>query len=300
MTQDQENKLSMYNTTLSTLDKNSSQVTLIPALVAAKSNFATAVQSIRKTNLIQIKTTVGKTLDKKALKIELVDEAYTLAAAVQAYASTINDNDLYQLVHFSRSALLATEDEELPQRCNLILQQATDAQTQLVDFGVTPTTLTELEALITLWDTKSQQPRMAISERVAATQEIPELIQQADKVLKEQVDKLMEQFRASDPTFYDTYKSARKIVNAGHGTSMVNLTGQLVNANTQEPITNATVKDLNTDKQVPTDTNGLFELTKTPTGDTQLFCQAPSYLDQTVNIQVKTGMDPLIIQMLPE
>ena len=300
MTQDQENKLSMYNTTLTTLDKNSSQVALIPALVSAKSKFASAVQAIRKTNLIQLKTTVGKTLDKKALKVQLVDEAYTLAAAVQAYASSINDNDLFQLVHFSRSTLLASEDEELPQRCNLILEQATSVEPQLADFGVTAATLAEVEGLISLWDSKSQQPRMAISERAAATQEIPDLFQQADKVLKEQVDKLMEQFRTSDPTFYDTYKGARKIVNAGHGHSTVNLTGQMVDANTSQPIANATVRDVNTNNEASTDSTGLFELSKTQTGDTQLLCLAIGYLDQTLNVEVKTGMSPLIIQMMPE
>jgi hypothetical protein len=298
MTNRQENKLTMYNVVLKVLDKYGPQVASIVAFALAKGNFALAVQLIRKANLVQEKTTKGKTLDKQAMKEALSDEAYTVATAVQAYAATINDNDLYELVHYSRSTLLGMEDERLPQICQLILTAANDHAAALVDFGVDAVQLAELDASIQNWGNESTEPRMAISERVAATGGLPGLFGAADEILKKQLDKLMEKFRKSDPVFYNTYKSARKIVNAGHGQITATVKGKVVDAATQLGIAGATVEDTDMEVVVVTDANGFFEMKKVSLGETEFTVMAEGFVPVSLTVYVKLDMEPLGVGMV--
>lgn len=287
----------MYNVVLKVLDKNSGQVGSVAAMVTAKSNFANAVQAIRKTNLIQEKTTKGKTQDKQDTKEELCDEAYTVAAAVQAYAATTKNNDLYELVHFSRSTLLGMEDERLPQVCQLILTAANDNAAALVDFGVDAAQLTDLDNSITNWGKESTEPRTAISERVAATGELPMLFVAADELLKKQLDKLMEKFRKSDPGFYNTYKSARKIVNAGHGQLTTTVIGKVLDAATQLGIPGATVEDADLDIVVLTDADGNFEMNKIPLGEAKLTVMAVGFEPASLTVNVTVEVGPLVVTL---
>ncbi len=225
----QENKLSMMEASIEVLDGNSTLVATVPALVAAKSALVAKTIAIRKANLTQQKTTKGKTTDKGTRKYTLADKAYSTAAAVQAYASVTDNNDLYELVNFSRWKLRQTDDEEIQQVCQLIHDQANAVIASLADYGIDAADLLELQGLINDWSTKSQAPRVAISERKAATASIPTLFKQADSILTKQIDKLMENFITSEPEFYATYHNARRIVNAGHGpgSGTIQLTGDI-------------------------------------------------------------------------
>lgn len=216
-----ENKLSMYEAVIEVLDMYSAEVATVPALVVAKSDVVNLTVAIRAANLIQQKTTVGKTTDKGERKLELADTAHWIAGAVQAYASVIGNNDLYMLVNFSRTRLRKADDEEIQQLCQLIHDEANGVMAALGDYGVAATDLAALQLLIDGWNSSSQAPRVAISERVAATRSLPDLFSDADDVVKKRMDKLMEQFRLPNRIFYDTYKAARKIVNSGHGSGTV-------------------------------------------------------------------------------
>lgn len=272
-----ENKLSMYETTIEVMDNNSAQVATIAALVAAKSDLVNKTVAIRAANTVQQKTTKGKTMDKADRKTLLADTAHAIAGSVQAYAAENGNNDLCMLVNFSRTQLLQADDEQIQQLCQLIHDEANAIVLDLADYGVDATKLTDLQGLIDAWHTQSQSPRVAISTRVAATSSLPDLFAAADDILKKRMDKLMDQFYLSDRTFYDTYKAARKIVNAGHGSSggvgsdSVRLTGNVTDSVTLEPIAGATLTLTSTDNPTPitatTDANGMFvmEFSDVPT-----------------------------------
>ena len=235
----QENKLSMMEASIEVLDGHSTQVATVPALVAAKSALVAKTLAIRKDNLTQQKTTKGKTTDKGIRKFALADTAYSTAAAVQAYAAEINNNDLYELVNFSRWNLRQTDDEEIQQVCQLIHNEANGVLASLADYGIDATDLSDLQDLIDDWGSKSQMPRVAISEKKTATASIPTLFKEADAILTKRVDKLMENFITSEPEFYATYHNARRIVNAGHGSggNPIVLTGEI------PPMSTVNVKD---------------------------------------------------------
>jgi len=296
----QENKLSMYNVTISVLDKNNAEVSTLPALATAKGDLVSAVKHLRKVNIEQLKSTIGKTQNKKAKKTQLANKTHVLAAAVQAYAAVIDDSDLYELVNYAESTLAAMEDEVLQQACQLVYDTANDHLANLGDYGVTSAMMTELETLITAWNLESQSPRMAIVERSAATKELPDLFKGVDDILLKRTDKLMEQFEHSAPLFYDTYRNARKIVNAGHGPLTETVTGKMVDAVSMLGIAGGMVEVEALGLVVMTDENGVFELPKVPHVEIVAQFSAAGYVLQDVTIDVKKGMDALEVKMQPE
>jgi len=299
----QENKLSMYEATIEVLDNNSALIAPIAALVAAKSAAVTKTVAIRAANMVQQMTTKGKTMDKADRKDLLADTAYAIAGSVQAYAAENNNNDLYMLVNFSRTTLKKADDEEIQQMCQLIHDQANAIVLDLADYGVDAPKLAALQALIDAWSTQSQAPRVAISERVAATSSLPVLFAETDDILKKRVDKLMEQFYLTEKTFYDTYKAARKIVNAGHGGSSdtpadaIIISGTVSSAATEEPIeaTITLTPNVGGDPiETITDENGVFEMefTDVETGTTlggNLEAAADGFEPSSMPIEVEAG-----------
>lgn len=301
-----ENKLSMYEATIEVMDNNATLVATIPALVTAKSDLVNIIMQIRAANLIQQMTTKGKTMDKADRKELLADTAYAVAGSVQAYAAENNNNDLYMLVNFSRTRLRSADDEEIQQLCQLIHDEANTVVASLLDYGVDGIKLGELQLLIDGWSSQSQAPRVAISERAAATANLPGYFSAADEVLKKRMDKLMEQFYVSERTFYDTYKTARKIVNAGKTgggdnplpTDAVMITGNVKDGDTDMPISGATVQFINPDGTAPlvatTNDNGeyVIEATDVPQGVSvfgTMEVSAPNYGLVSEPIEVMAG-----------
>lgn len=296
----QENKLSMYETVIETLDIFTVQVATIPALATAKSDLVNKTLEIRNLNTIQEMSTKGKTEDKAQRKLNLADQAYAVAASVQAYATVIENNDLYQLVNFTRSTLRTSDDEIIQQRCQLIHDQANAIIVDLADYGVLPATLTTLQGLIDAWSTNSQAPRTAIATRAAATEEIPTEFSEADTILKKRMDKLMANFYVTERNFYDTYFKARKIVDAGHGPSKsTTIKGSVLNDTDHQPIQGASISISDTDLTAITDELGEFIIDKAPIGTQQFVINADGF-DQLIQEEEITSSTPeLIFQLIP-
>jgi hypothetical protein len=294
----QENKLSMYETVEELLDAKNALISTLPGLVIARAALVNRTLQIRQLNIVQLKSTTGKTKDKAARKGLLADTSYSMAAAVQAYAAETENNDLYDLVNFTRTTLRETEDEGLAQVCQLIHDQASAVVANLGDYGVTAVELVNLQGLITAWGTQSQAPRMAIAERKVATQTLPLLYKQADLILKKRMDKLMERFRVSNRDFYDTYHTARKIVDAGHGPKKLAKLGGIVFANPLGlPLAGATVQV--GELVVTTGADGKFVLVKVPFGERTLIINAPEFMELMDTRTVDGNKDGLVFHLDP-
>lgn len=217
MTDRQENKFSMYLATQSVLDSNNAVWVGTPAIVTAAGEFKSAITLIGKARQTQETETKGVTEDKAQAREAAITKAVSVAAATFAYASVTNNNTLKEQVNYSPSELRGSRDTILADRLRVIFSSASVNAAALVDYGVQATDLAELDTLITAYEDVLQSPRTAIGARSTATQELEELFVQADTILKEQLDKLMEIFRFTAENFYKQYKSARVIIDLGKG-----------------------------------------------------------------------------------
>lgn len=74
---------------------------------------------------------------------------------------------------------------------------------------------TALNALRASFLAVKNAPRTAIAGRAGATATLPDLIDQANTLLRDRLDKLVTKFRASQPEFVAGYRSTRVVVDYG-------------------------------------------------------------------------------------
>ena len=113
---------------------------------------------------------------------------------------------------------------------------ATENLASLGNFGVSQAKLTLFKQRLKTYDGLRVMPRQA-QGAAAATRQLEQLLPEADQLLANRMDRLVWQFRESEPEFYEKYQVARTIVNAA--TTGAEPTATIVAAPVSTPITKA-------------------------------------------------------------
>ena len=206
-----ENKLTMYRAVETLLDNNTAKTGPVAALAAAITNFKNLIMEIENAEQERINATAGKTVSKTNAESLLISEAITIAAALKALGSVTNDPELVAIGSATKSSLIGTRDTDLSTQTRRIYESANGNAVALADYGITPAMITSLQTRIADFDAALGTREESVSLRVAAGQELENFFKQADDILMNQTDKMMELFRTSDTQFYNEYKNARVI-----------------------------------------------------------------------------------------
>ena len=81
-------------------------------------------------------------------------------------------------------------------------------------YNVKAAELKALNTAMTEFGEVQSKPRNGRAATASATKELDDLFEQLDKMLNEQLDPLMEQFRFTNAAFYHEYQTARSIVDS--------------------------------------------------------------------------------------
>ena len=211
-----ENKLSMYHAVKGVCNDHQVVWNGMPAFANAFSSFDTKIGEIEAAADIQSGVVTGITKDKQKEEDEMIAMAVKIAGAVFAYASINGKNELKDRVDYSKSAMSKARDSELLSICRNILNVANEHVDFLADFGITAEKLTTFDGEIADFADALSKPREAITRRSEATSRLVELFFEADNILKEQMDPLMEMYKDSNRDFYNQYKAARMIIDLGN------------------------------------------------------------------------------------
>jgi hypothetical protein len=215
MTDVQENKLSMWMSTQNVVNKYSAVWSALGAYVTIFDEFEAKIQAVQDTRLVQEGDITGVAADKVLAKEAAITKGLEVSTAVFAFASVNNDNTLKAKVNYSPSELRRSRDTVLIDRLQVIHNEASAAVAVMVGYGIDGADLTELQGLINTYENLVEEPRAALTNRATATEDLVNLFSEGDKLLKEQLDKLMPQFETTSPKFYKQYFNARKIVDLG-------------------------------------------------------------------------------------
>lgn len=220
-----EAKLNMYHAVANHCNNNTSITSTIPAFHNAVTLFNTKINSLLNAVRSHAQVLSGIASDKLQAKTTLARQAADIAAAVFAYAASINNYTLKEQVNFSVRKIIRTKDELVASLCFNIHSAASTHVAALASYGITPAKLAGFSNTISNYTSMVSLPRNAVSLRVAYKKEIDTLIRQTDQLLKNQLDKLSLQFKTSHPGFYYAYKSNRIIIDpAGSGAQTKNKT----------------------------------------------------------------------------
>ncbi len=215
MTDRQENKRSMYLAVQRVCNRDNSVWSGLTAFAGAFGDFEDTITNIETQRLIQEGRTTGIAENKQKEEDEMIQKTTEVAASVYAYAADNDDNALMQKVNYSPSDLRRSRDTILKDICQLVHDETDKVVTNLADYGIVDTDLTDLQKEIDDFANIIAEPRTATGTRATATSQLVQLIIDGDSTLKDRMDKLVEQFKTSDRRFYRSYKSARIIVDLG-------------------------------------------------------------------------------------
>ena len=212
MTAIQESKLNMFRTVETHIGDNAAIIADSPAFQTAfnkiKANNA-AIQSAAQQRSASL---TGIAADKSNLKQTLAKLAATIAGAVFAYAAAEKNQTLKQEMNISVSKLQRARDEELAPRCQMIHDRAETNLAALTDYGINAAQLKNLQTAINNYSAETMKPRQAVSTRKTTRANLAALFRENDDILKNQLDKLIELYRADHPDFVNTYFQTRIIV----------------------------------------------------------------------------------------
>ena len=214
MTDKQENKLSMAKAVQLVLQNNSTIVSTIVAFATAATDLDNAIDTIDGIVQLQVKQITGKAIDKGSAEQTAIAAALELVGPTKSYARFINDNTLYETVDYSKTSLQRLRDTELVNTLTLIRDTVQGVLANLADYGVTAAMTTALTQAIGTYSALVAAPRAAINIKSAATEALVTEFKKLDPLF-DRLDGLAEIKKNTEADFYNTYKSARIIVDTG-------------------------------------------------------------------------------------
>ena len=157
----------------------------------------------------------GYAMDKGAKKESMVRAGLSVANKVFAFAEDTSATVLREKMDVSYSDLIAPRDAVVAQKCQGIHDEANAVIASLASYGVLPADLTALQGMIDKYELVISAPRTAITVRKGATEQIEQLVREGTTILTNRMDKLMADFKGTNPDFYQEYFDARIVVNTG-------------------------------------------------------------------------------------
>ena len=205
------NFLSMLQTTQSCLETNSNFFKDIPGIVKAAKDLDSIIADVL-TAQRQQASRDGLADAKAVVRQDLAEAAHEIVALTHACAVEIGQEAVAKRTDLSLSAVQAGTEAQFIDRCKGILAAAAELTDESDDFGVTTAKLKNVKDLLAEFETLKPQPRAGAAIGRSATRRIETLLGRASNLLRSRLDRLMVQFKKSQPDFYESYLAGRRIV----------------------------------------------------------------------------------------
>lgn len=283
-----EAKMNMYDAVLAHCNANPLIVNSVPAFQTAVTTFRDIFEDLTDATQAEIQIISGITVDKAEQRKTLVQLAFDMAGQIFAFASATDNHILKGQVSYVFSDLNRLKDELLAPACQNILAAANANAVALVPYGVTAAKITELDDAISDYAAAVPGPRNAVSQRAAITNTIKDLFKSGDEMLKEQLDKLVIQFKTTEPEFYNAYKNNRVLLDPAVSSTQV--AGTVVSQSGNIPLNGVTITVTGQDYTTTSDNLGEYKLKIPAPGTYEIKFSKPDYFENTIeNITVTLG-----------
>ncbi len=205
----------MYDAVSSYLDRKSALWASIPKVGEFKNEFTLAVAQIDEVQYAQQQAQVflGKT--KTQIKSVVSEKADILNDSLEAFALVTANEKLRVQMDATYTDLNRLRNAEFSPAVQAIIAAAEDNMEVLTaEYGVTAEQVEGLKTDLNEFLAINGQPRAYKIASVEATKSLEQLIDEADEILNNKLDKVMSLFKRRDPGFYNGYIAARVIVDS--------------------------------------------------------------------------------------
>ena len=212
MTQEQINRLEMYQTTNDYLDAQNAVWSAIPIVGNYKNKFFDIIASIKTASAEQADAQIfiGKSLTalKKtiAIKMDMLDDI------MEAYAIDTDNPELAQQSANSTTDYFSLPNEDFEIKVKQVITLLEANLASMADYGLTAAQIEDVKLNFDQFLTSRGKPRnYQVASRVA-TQDLDALFKEGNTTA-DKLDRVLKPFKRASASFYNGYEAARKIVN---------------------------------------------------------------------------------------
>ncbi|WP_025865361.1 hypothetical protein [Prolixibacter bellariivorans] len=181
-------------------------------MVAKKNEYDELIQRIIGQNEKTNPASKGVTESKEMVRNGLIGKAVSLSGTMQAFAAVNDDPALAEKVTLNKSDLTRCRETDVEAMVVPLITEARNHIEALADYQVTEDMILEIETSLDNFMALIGQPRTIRNKAFVAKTVLSDLFDQADDLLKNQLDKLMIRYSITDNDFYEEYTRARVIV----------------------------------------------------------------------------------------
>ena len=211
MTKDQEAFFGMALKVKNFNAKNTSSMTLVPAVAGLYTQLNTLVAQLIAADVGSRADITGYALSKLAKRTSLETLSLKLSNAISSYAVINNDAVLQKRADFPSSKWYSCSEEELVTQASIIKNLATPIAADLAPYGAALADNTAHGAALTAFTDAISDPTLAIDQRKEDNEKLVETIDQIRTLLTNKLDVLMRSFEVNNPSLFALYRSARAI-----------------------------------------------------------------------------------------
>lgn len=284
----QEAKLTMCRAVEQHCDNNSAIIGLIAAFLTAFNVFKAKIAEIMNATQLADLSLQGITADKSNRKQNLAQMATDIAGIIYAYAVAIGNLTLKQEMNITFSKLIQTRDDQLAPRCQNIHDKGIENLAQLGEYGIKDGNLSALQTAIDEYQAATPKPRTAVSQRKTHNANLRRLFKETDAILKDQMDRLVVNFRTSNPDFVAQYFSNRQIIDPA--TTTTQLRGKVTNKADGTAIHNAEITIVELSKTANSNSLGNYSIKPAPIGKFTIRVHLAGFTDVEIfDFDIKLG-----------
>jgi hypothetical protein len=267
-------------------------------LTAAKATLDAKLSTIAQQHAIQLVNPTGITDNKEIIREILETQAYTLSSGISGYASVINNQDLYNRTHYTKTDLLHFREAELLGVCVNLHKDATTELANLTPYGIVAATLTAFTTAMNNFSAIMKNPIEATAKRKAATEKIAVLIPELSNFLNTTMDNLVVALTTTQAQFVDIYHNVR-LINSSP-TNSWSLTTTVLDSTTEQPVAGAEIHLVEENINRTTGASGFNTYINLAAGDHTIEVTHPNYQPQTLTTTILDGQTTeLAIMLVP-
>ncbi|WP_026706164.1 carboxypeptidase-like regulatory domain-containing protein [Flavobacterium soli] len=279
----QERKASMHIVVDKGLDETPEKIIeKIPKFKFYHQSLKECIEEIEDFRKKQERNNTGTAQLKNTLKEKLVNSSLKMGRKITAFAIDEELQELQQMVNYSKTKLSESADTILIDRCKIIHDASFTNFEGLVPYGVTEVMIKNLNIDIENFKKIMPEPRLKITTKKDATDELGMLFKDTGKLLKK-MDKVFEMIRDEHHDFYRNYKNNRILINPGaHPASVI---GTVKNV-AKEAMANVVIREPQTGLEITTGPRGMFRIKKMKPGNYEMLFTKNGFKEELVKIAI--------------
>jgi hypothetical protein len=211
MNHHENDHLRMLNSTKGVLDEHQASVDTVPKLASLSTLLGKGIIKIKDADKQFKKQSTPKGDVKEQAHHAVVVTAVAVAGSVYAYAKEKENEELKLKMDVHDTDFINIRDEDCITMLGNIYDAALKVSADLAPFGTTPDDIAAFRAEIDAFAAAKKSIGTNIAERSSSRTSLTESFAEADGLVEESIDRMMEGFRKKDIDFYNAYQTARKI-----------------------------------------------------------------------------------------